>query len=57
MIERLREQGIEQRPLRSDELAPFNQVELVKWAALVKPVTRLVASAYPVRALHSRQHH
>lgn len=33
---RLREQGIEQRAMRADELLPFNQAELVKWAALVK---------------------
>lgn len=33
---RLREQGIEQRPMRADELLPFNQAELLKWAALVK---------------------
>jgi tripartite-type tricarboxylate transporter receptor subunit TctC len=33
---RLREQGIEQRPMRADEMAPFNKLELVKWAELVK---------------------
>ena len=33
---RLREQGIEQRPMKADEMAPFNQAELVKWAELVK---------------------
>ena len=33
---RLKEQGIEQRPMRVDEMAPFNQVELGKWAELVK---------------------
>jgi len=33
---RLREQGIEQRAMRSDEMAPFNKLELVKWAELVK---------------------
>jgi tripartite-type tricarboxylate transporter receptor subunit TctC len=33
---RLREQGIEQRAMRADEMAPFNQAELVKWAELVK---------------------
>ena len=33
---RLREQGIEQRPMRADEMAPFNRVELGKWAELVK---------------------
>ena len=33
---RLRDQGIEQRSLRADELVPFNKVELAKWAELVK---------------------
>ena len=33
---RLREQGIEQKPMRADEMAPFNQQELAKWAELVK---------------------
>ena len=33
---RLREQGIEQRPMKADEMAPFNQLELGKWAELVK---------------------
>ena len=33
---RLREQGIEQRALRADEMLPFNKAELVKWAELVK---------------------
>ncbi len=33
---RLRDQGIEQRGLRADEMAPFNKLELVKWAELVK---------------------
>jgi len=33
---RLKEQGIEQRPMRVDEMAPFNQVEIGKWAELVK---------------------
>lgn len=32
----LREQGIEQRPMRADEMVPFNQAELGKWAELVK---------------------
>lgn len=36
VVARMREQGIEQRAMRADELAPFNQAELVKWAALVK---------------------
>jgi len=35
-VTRLRDQGIEQRAMRADELVPFNQVELVKWAELVK---------------------
>ena len=33
---RLREQGIEQRPMRADEMAPFNKVEIAKCADLVK---------------------
>ena len=33
---RLREQGIEQRAMRTDEMQPFNKAELVKWAELVK---------------------
>jgi hypothetical protein len=33
---RLREQGIEQRPMRGDEMAPFNRIEIAKWADLVK---------------------
>lgn len=33
---RLREQGIEQRAMRVDEMAPFNKAELAKWAELVK---------------------
>ena len=33
---RLREQGIEQRAVRTDEMLPFNKAELVKWAELVK---------------------
>jgi tripartite-type tricarboxylate transporter receptor subunit TctC len=33
---RLREQGIEQRALRADEMLPFNKAELGKWAELVK---------------------
>ncbi len=33
---RLREQGVEQRPMRADEMAPFNRAELGKWAELVK---------------------
>jgi tripartite-type tricarboxylate transporter receptor subunit TctC len=33
---RLREQGIEQRAMRADEMGPFNKAELAKWAELVK---------------------
>ena len=33
---KLREQGIEQRVLRAEELAAFNRVEIDKWAQLVK---------------------
>jgi tripartite-type tricarboxylate transporter receptor subunit TctC len=33
---RLREQGVELRPMRADEMAPFNKVEIAKWAELVK---------------------
>ena len=33
---RLREQGVEQRAMGSDEMQPFNKAELVKWADLVK---------------------
>ena len=36
LMARLREQGIEQRPMRGDEMAPFNRIELGKWAELVK---------------------
>ena len=32
----LREQGVEQRAMRVDEMVPFNKAELVKWAELVK---------------------
>ena len=32
----LREQGVEQRAMRADEMVPFNKAELVKWAELVK---------------------
>ncbi|MDB6002834.1 MAG: hypothetical protein JWP52_4533 [Rhizobacter sp.] len=35
-VARLRDQGIEQRAMTADEMAPFNKVELVKWAELVK---------------------
>ena len=33
---RLKEQGIEQRPMKADEMLPFNRIELAKWADLVK---------------------
>ncbi len=33
---KLREQGVEQRALRADELAAFNRAEVEKWAVLVK---------------------
>ena len=33
---RLREQGVEQRAMRADEMPPFNKAELIKWADLVK---------------------
>lgn len=33
---RLRDQGIEQRAMRTEEMLPFNKAELVKWAELVK---------------------
>ena len=36
LMTRLREQGIEQRAMRGDEMAPFNRIELGKWAELVK---------------------
>ncbi|TWO73396.1 tripartite tricarboxylate transporter substrate binding protein [Caenimonas sedimenti] len=36
VMAKLREQGIEQRALRSEELAPFNKAEIDKWAELVK---------------------
>jgi tripartite-type tricarboxylate transporter receptor subunit TctC len=36
VVARLREQGIEQRAMRVDEMVPFNKAELVKWAELVK---------------------
>ena len=35
-LARMREQGIEQRPLRVDEMQPFGRIELAKWAELVK---------------------
>lgn len=36
VMARLRDQGIESRNLRADEMLPFNKTELGKWAELVK---------------------
>jgi tripartite-type tricarboxylate transporter receptor subunit TctC len=36
VVARLRDQGVEQRTMKTEELAPFNRQELVKWAELVK---------------------
>ena len=36
VMAKLREQGIEQRALKADELGPFNKAEIDKWAELVK---------------------
>jgi len=36
VMARLRDQGIESRPMRADEMQPFNKTELGKWAGLVK---------------------
>lgn len=36
VVARLRDQGIEQRAMKPDEMLPFNQRELGKWAELVK---------------------
>lgn len=36
VMARLREQGVEQRAMSADEMAPFNRLELAKWAELVK---------------------
>ncbi|WP_077001620.1 tripartite tricarboxylate transporter substrate binding protein [Variovorax sp. KK3] len=36
VAQRLREQGIESRSMRADEMQPFNKTELTKWAGLVK---------------------
>jgi tripartite-type tricarboxylate transporter receptor subunit TctC len=33
---RLKEQGVEQRTMKADEMAPFNKLEVAKWAELVK---------------------
>jgi tripartite-type tricarboxylate transporter receptor subunit TctC len=36
VMQRLREQGVEQRAMRAEELTSFNQAEVAKWAGLVK---------------------
>lgn len=36
VMAKLREQGIESRPMRAVEMQPFNKTELAKWAGLVK---------------------
>jgi tripartite-type tricarboxylate transporter receptor subunit TctC len=36
VMAKLREQGIESRPMRVEEMQPFNKTELGKWAGLVK---------------------
>lgn len=36
VMARLRDQGIESKPMRADEMQPFNKTELGKWAGLVK---------------------
>ena len=36
VMARLRDQGIESRPMRAEEMQPFNKTELGKWAGLVK---------------------
>lgn len=36
VMARLREQGVEQRAMAADEMAPFNKLEIAKWAELVK---------------------
>jgi tripartite-type tricarboxylate transporter receptor subunit TctC len=36
VMARLRDQGIESRGLRAEEMLPFNKTELGKWAGLVK---------------------
>ncbi|WP_162583355.1 Bug family tripartite tricarboxylate transporter substrate binding protein [Variovorax sp. PBS-H4] len=36
VMAKLREQGVESRPMKTDELQPFNKAELGKWAGLVK---------------------
>jgi tripartite-type tricarboxylate transporter receptor subunit TctC len=36
VMTRLRDQGVESKPMRAEELQPFNKTELGKWAGLVK---------------------
>ncbi|VTU39488.1 Argininosuccinate lyase [Variovorax sp. PBL-H6] len=36
VMSKLREQGIESRPMKAEEMQPFNKAELGKWAGLVK---------------------
>ncbi|MBT2301380.1 tripartite tricarboxylate transporter substrate binding protein [Variovorax paradoxus] len=36
VMARLRDQGIESKPMRAEEMSPFNKTELGKWAGLVK---------------------
>lgn len=36
VMARLRDQGIESKPMRAEEMQPFNKTELGKWAGLVK---------------------
>jgi tripartite-type tricarboxylate transporter receptor subunit TctC len=36
VMAKLREQGIESRPMKAEEMQPFNKTELGKWAGLVK---------------------
>jgi len=36
VMARLRDQGIESKPMRAEEMRPFNKTELGKWAGLVK---------------------
>ena len=36
VMTKLREQGIESKPMRAEEMQPFNKTEIGKWAGLVK---------------------
>ncbi len=36
VMTKLREQGVESRPMKAEEMQPFNKAELGKWAGLVK---------------------